>query len=173
MEQAYKIGLAAGAALAAIAIVVIMLMKKSKKVSHFDERQKLARGRAYKAGYFTLITYMFLYGITDAVGLIWCDTLTGLCIGLIMGVAAFSIAAIHDDAFLALDENIRSWSMLSVIITVINLAVAVINSIRGRAIAAEGLTFYSINYFVAGLFVLIFISLMIRNSRTSREEDEE
>lgn len=172
MEQAYKIGILIGAGIAAIVIVIMLLQKKSGKT--FDERQRISRGRAYKAGFYTLMVYMFIYGITDYVGMLWCDTLTGLGIGVIAGTAAFSLTAIQNDSFLGVKENIRSWLACNIVIALINLGIGIFNAIGNRVIRDGVLSFYSINFFVAGLFLLIFPALLIRAKyNESNSEDEE
>lgn len=46
----------------------------------YDERQVLARGRAFMWGFFTLMICLMVYGMLDMLIDRWCDTLTGCII---------------------------------------------------------------------------------------------
>ena len=49
-------------------------------MNDYDERQILARGRAFMWGFFTLMLCLMAYGFTDMLIEPWCDTLTGCII---------------------------------------------------------------------------------------------
>ena len=172
MDRAYSIIIGIGAIVAAIVIILLMLLRKPGNKPNFDERQLLARGKAYKAGFFTLTVYMILYGITELSGLVWCENITGVWIGVIIGAAVFCISAIHHDAYFGMRDNVKTWAITNFLIALLNLTTGIIHAAKGNIIGRRGLTFYSVYFFIAGLFVLIAVSLIIHNSG-HREDDEE
>ena len=68
--------------------------KEVWKMNDYDERQILARGRAFMWGFFTLMLCLMAYGFTDMLIEPWCDTLTG-CIICIPGFPDGCCAMIH------------------------------------------------------------------------------
>ena len=66
MNNSYTTGLAFGICFALIAYVVIYKFQKEKLSGHYDERQELIRGRAYKYSLFTMI-FLLLADLTARV----------------------------------------------------------------------------------------------------------
>ncbi len=88
----------------------------------YDERQLLARGRAYKAGFFTMIFYAALAGVlSDMYGIHLLMSFAGLWGGVTISLLVFITICIVNDAYMTLYENVRSVNLLFGIIIVANL----------------------------------------------------
>ena len=84
------VGMLGGAVI--LGVLIAVLAKKAGGLNGFseknyDERQQRARGIAFKSGFFTMIVYSFLYGVSGmVVKTPWCDTFTGNLLGICLGV---------------------------------------------------------------------------------------
>lgn len=125
---AHILGFVAGIlmVLALFALLTLALRSRGQKDppspgrGKYDERQKLARGRAFRAGFITVICYEMLYGFADLMGLRWCVNFTGILIGLFLGLAVFAVTAIVQDAYLAINERMNNWLILCGVVVFTN-----------------------------------------------------
>lgn len=114
----YVLGLAAGIAMGLVAMVFITWIAKKaggkfgvfckEKEKVYDERQSLARGQAYKVGFFTLIIYVMIAAVLDEIFDIHIlMSFSGMWIGVCLSIAIFAIICILKDAYMSLQENAR------------------------------------------------------------------
>lgn len=166
----YALGLVFGVAVACA--VVALLFKKKLLDMTFDERQELARGKAFQYGFFTLVGCVLLYGTLDGAGLHWCDTLTGsvLCVCVALGV--FAVTCILNDAYLSLKEKPRKVMTCFVLLTVLNLAIGAINVMNGTVVEDGGLAPGSVNLIV-GVTTLVILAVYVVNYLLAQQEETE
>ena len=86
----YGLGLMAGI-LAGVGIVALLLRLRVLDRT-FDERQELARGRAYRYGFWTLAAALAAYGLSELVPGRWCDALAGGMLCLAPALTVFAVA---------------------------------------------------------------------------------
>lgn len=176
MDKTYYWGVAIGV-LAAVAIlgVVLLILKKAGKLKtyRYDERQKIARGQAYQAGFFTMLIYFFAFGITNGLDLIWCETFVGCFIGIVLGAGVFAVTAIRKDAYLALNENMKTFCLVSGLFIAGNLLSTVANIMAGDLIADGMLTVSAVNMLIALLWVVIFIAQLLHYRKVKKQEKAE
>lgn len=171
-------GIVTGIAVAVLLVVLMaVLFRKQGGMgfgrARYDERQQLARGKAFQAGFFTVLIYELLYAFGDLMGLRWTVHFTGVMIGLFLGVAVFGAVAICKDAYLSLNEKPRGWMVLWAIIILANGA-CVANQIAHRELIRDGmLTADWLNALCGGLFVVILVAQLLHSARVRREEMEE
>lgn len=114
----YVLGLAAGIVIGIMAVAFIAWLAKKaggkfgvfsrKKEESYDERQSLARGQAYKVGFFTLIIYVMIAAVLDEIFDIHIlMSLSGMWIGVCLSIAIFAIICILKDAYMSLQANAR------------------------------------------------------------------
>ena len=112
--MSYHFGLLLGMLTGMLAGIVLVAILFKKKVldMHFDERQELARGKAFQYGFLTLVVCLYAYGATELAVGHWCDVLAGvtICIALSMGV--FAVTCICRDAYLSFRNPVGSESGL-------------------------------------------------------------
>ena len=114
MSIAKIAGIVTGIVVAVLLVILMaVLFRKQGGVgfgrAKYDERQLLARGKAYRAGFFTVLIYELLYAFGDLMELRWTVPFTGVMIGLFLGIAVFGVVAICQDAYLSLNEKPRGW----------------------------------------------------------------
>lgn len=167
----YVIGMLCGFIFVILLVIIIAILRKgNKEKCHFDERQQSARGRAYQIGFFTMMIYFGIYGLVDMLGVVWCETSIGLFIGILIGVAVFALTAIRNDAYLAINENIKTFSALGIIVVVVETVVTVLDFLDGSIIDNGKLTTNSIGMFVGLLWLVILAALSVHNYRIKLTE---
>lgn len=138
----------------------------------YDERQKLARGTAARAGFFAIMAYEMCYAVTLALEFHWCDAVTGVMIGPWLGVTIFLAVAIWKDAYVRLHES--AGFLLGALIFVLlvdgaNLAMTV----RDSDLIRDGMLTGNCWYILwAATDLTMLIALSVRIARNRREEKE-
>lgn len=145
MEQNiwYVLGVLSGIVTGLLAVVVIAWIAKKAggkfgvfckdKEKVYDERQSLARGQAYKVGFFTLMIYVMLAVFMDEIFDIHIlMSLGGMWIGVCLSIAVFAIICILKDAYMSLQENARGILIMFGAIGVINLCCCLPRLLHGE-----------------------------------------
>lgn len=166
--MAYALGVIVGLAVG-LGIVVLLFRKKVMDKT-FDERQALARGKAYCYGFFTLMGCVVAYGLSEELLGAWCDTLTGcvLCIGISLTV--FAVVCIRNDAYLSLKEEPRKVMTAFAVIAVLNLGMGIASLANGRA-AGEPIS-GAVNLITGTATLVIMIVYFADRRLREREETE-
>lgn len=174
----YVIGLIVGVlvGLAVVALVVMLCRKKGSMrfgKCEYDERQMLARGKAFRAGFFTILIYEAVYAMVDVAGIKWCANVTGIMLGLMLGITVFAIVAISKDAYMSMNERPTGWMIIWCVVIGLNLVCGLRQALEGELIRDGMLTEEWMNWMCAGMFIAILISQLVHNRKLKREELEE
>lgn len=176
----YVFGVIAGilAAMAIVALVCVISKKLTGSRPRFgrgkyDERQLLGRGKAYQAGFFTVLIYELLYGVVDLLGVKWCVNITGIVIGLFLGITVFAVVAIVNDAYMSINEKPNSWLGLWSAVILLNLACTAMQLSEGELIRDGMLTEMWTNALCAAMFLVILVTQLVHNRKLKREAMEE
>ncbi len=181
MSVAYFIGLLCGlAAAVAIFLVAVKVGKKYERKdcpAEYDERQKLAQGKAYEAAFWTaLCCGFFLWGM-EILNFHLIEMKNLLLIAVIAPVAVFAVVAVHADAYLKLNETFKSRVWLWLLILVINGITVVTQWIEGGLFCYQNGMIGGdwTNLIVFLLCAVILITQILHNRQRSKEEqaDEE
>lgn len=137
----------------------------------FDERQQLARGKAYKAGFYTLLAGLLavylLPNLTE-----WQPKGPALLpfAVICIGVTVFACVAVANDAYLGIRQNPRTMLLVMDIVVVCNLLAGF--SVMRSADFPNGITVQnSINLIMAAMGLIILTSLMVRLRMAARDEE--
>ena len=161
----WVLGLAVGLGL------VALLFKKKVLDMTFDERQELARGKAYKYGFQAMGVSVILYGILDVTVGEWCDTLTGNFICLCIGLTVFAVTCILNDAYLSLKEQPRKVMTLCFLVALMNLVLGWANAAHGTVVVDGKLSTGAVNLIV-GVMSLVILAVYIINYALRERETE-
>ena len=150
-------------------LVVGKLAGKKLGKAEFDERQQLARGKAYKAGFYTLLVGLL------AVYLIpifteWQPKDTALLpfAVICVGVTVFACVAVANDAYLGIRQNPRAMLLVLGIVVVGNLTAGF--SVMESVGFADGLAVEnSMNFIIAAMGLIILAALAIRLRMAARD----
>ena len=171
----YHAGIAVGLAAGIVAglIFVAFLFKKKVLDCHFDERQELARGKAFQYGFFTLLISDYVYALSDMILGRWCDVLTGITICLAVSLCVFATTCILKDAYLSLREKPRVVMTMFALLTLINLGFGGAHAVSGDLIEDGVLTFWAVNPIIGVATLVILIVYIVNHLLCSRGEEEE
>lgn len=133
--------------------------KEVRKMNDYDERQILARGRAFMWGFFSLMICLMVYGLTDMLIEPWCDTLTGCIICICVSLIVFAVICIRQDAFAGIGQKRKRNLTVLLVLTAANLLFGVSHIIDGDLLRDGVLSFRSVSLIVGattGLVLLVY-----------------
>lgn len=128
-------------------------------MNDYDERQILARGRAFMWGFFSLMICLMVYGLTDMLIEPWCDTLTGCIICICVSLSVFAVICIRQDAFAGIGQKRKRNLTVLLVLTAANLLFGVSHIIDGDLLRDGLLSFRSVSLIVGattGLVLLVY-----------------
>lgn len=145
------------------------------KKGSYDERQLIARGQAYRAGFFTLLIYFTIASLlAETLELTVFLSFGGIWLGNCIALLVFAITCIIKDAYMSLYENPKGIIILFLIAAVINIAVGIGNILHGDKLIENGTILYnSVNLMIGVLFLIIvgvFCGKLIYDRRQENEE---
>ncbi len=178
MSVEYILGLALGII---VGIFVVWLLVSALKRRDggpvmsfdFDERQHLARGRAFKYAFLTLCGYNALLALFSAM---WDGELpvSFLCFGgIALSLTVFAVICIFTDAYLSLMEKPKTIVSIVALGCVLNLVIGIVNagvvyretgSIVNRGVGA-------VNLLCGVMLLVILIALGIKRGLDQRTEE--
>lgn len=173
-KVSYYIGIVVGFLLVVGFGLLIRFVCKTKHVKpEFDERQMLARGKAYKVGFFTLLIYGAICTVLQAVGLQWFDGLLREVIGIVIGVGSFAIVAILNDAYIGFNENTGYTIGVMTLIGLLNLGSAIIGIITDGLWKDGKVTTTIVNLLISFLFLVILMTYWLHKKKISNMTEVE
>lgn len=166
---AYVLGIVAGIAMVVVmGIISKVVFKKSLFSCKFDERQELVRGRAFRYGFFTMIAYFLVFGVTVEIMGRNIISVGIVCIlGAAIGIMVFVVYAIWHDAYYALKENPTRFSMLFAAFMILNL----IAGIRRFTDHEAGESKVSMNLIFAVVFFVILAAQLLKRIVDKKNEE--
>lgn len=96
-----------------IAIFIVMLIfinikKKKSTYTEYDERQILARGKAYKSAFFVLNGYIIVCALINVLEINWAELSVQMFVGLFLSTAVFVGISIFNDAYFTSNKGRKS-----------------------------------------------------------------
>jgi hypothetical protein len=96
-----------------IAIVIVTLIianikKKKNTYTEYDERQILARGKAYKSAFLVLVGYIIACALVNVLEINWAELSVQMFIGLFLSTAVFVGVSIFNDAYFTSNKGRKS-----------------------------------------------------------------
>lgn len=133
--------------------------KEVRGMNDYDERQILARGRAFMWGFFSLMICLMVYGLTDMLMEPWCDTLTGCIICICVSLLVFASICIRQDAFAGIGQKRKRNLTVLLVLTLANLLFGVTHIIDGDLLRDGVLSFRSVSLIVGittGIVLVVY-----------------
>ena len=179
MSNFYLWGIAVGILIGVIIVALVFAYNKKKTGSvvggDFDERQQLMRGKAFQAGFFTMLIFSFLYWVLVTLVLhrpLMEDGLSALICGLV-GVGVFGIDCVIHDAFFTVQNKPKNYIILFTATTICQIPSAINNIREGRVVEDGVLTFGVIPIVCAVLFLGILTAIVCKMLAMRKEDAEE
>lgn len=142
--------------------------KKNDKNAEYDERQIAARGKAFRAGFFSMMLYFawFMVVSTFEFELISRYNVPIIFAGIVFGTGVFAVMAIKNDAYLKLHEKRSTQLTVLILITVVNAVSGIVNFIND---AKSGV--FLMNALCALLGIVILAAILIHQKKMSGNEE--
>ena len=166
----YLLGVVVGVifALGVFFISMYLHKKKHPNTGKYDERQTLGRGRAFQAGFFTLLIAGAICNIWDYVSPLPGGSFLWNIGVLLLGVTVFAVTAIHFDAYVGMYDNPRRFLLMGIGFIVFMAGSGLINFHNGRP---EG-RIIAITNFGVGIVWLIIVAALLLHRRNAQKEEE-
>lgn len=174
VSSAYLIGLIAGLVAVAAAFTIMGAKKGRSAPYRYDERQTLARLKAYRAAFFTLIAYLLINELVKSLlDMRWGEALVEPFIGICAALTLFVILCVFSDAYFALNEKRPFYMKLFAAAIVVNAVPIVMNIADGEGFTTNGLVnFHVMNIVILVMFALIIASLAVKAALDRRTKAE-
>lgn len=166
----YYLGIIFGVlfALGVFIIACFIHKKRHPNTGKYDERQTLGRGRAFHAGFFTLLIAGAICNIWDYVSPLPGGSFLWNIGVLLLGVTVFAVTAIHFDAYVGMYDNPRRFLLMGIGFIVFMAGSSLINFHNGRP---EG-RIIAITNFGVGIVWLIIVAALLLHRRNAQKEEE-
>ncbi|MBR3306986.1 MAG: hypothetical protein IKI75_07025 [Lachnospiraceae bacterium] len=171
--SALQYGAAVGIAVGLILVVIVLkaINKDGAVKTKYDERQLVARGNAYRYGFFSTIICCAILLVLDMDGDIssklgYVSFFIPVMAGLIVQISY----SIFSDAYVGQNTNMTKFIVIMTAISVFNLLVGLIPLVRGELLSEGKLTGPFINLTVGLLFIIVAAELLVKKAIDSREE---
>ncbi|MCR5651393.1 MAG: hypothetical protein K6F86_09465 [Lachnospiraceae bacterium] len=159
-------GMAAGLVAGLIICVILFrYMNKDKKIlTKYDERQEMARGRAYKYGFWASMATAAVVMITDVAEISLASSFTKYFFIMFVGILVQVTYSIFNDAYLGINTNKKRLMIICIIAGLCNL-LGVVGNIKGGTFIVNGVVSDAgTNLLCCILMVVIGIELLIKDS---------
>lgn len=104
-----------------LAIIRFTAGRWKPRSDKFDERQQIARGKAFRTGFWTLLVGIALWLVLDIAEFNLPVTTTAYFTTLLfIGAAAYAVECVFRDAYVALNDNPMRWILTDAFIVAIN-----------------------------------------------------
>ncbi len=167
----YLLGMGAGVVCALAAFILSLFIRKKRGTypCQYDERQIVGRGKAFQAGFFTLLIAGAVCNIWDFASPLPGGSFLWNMGALLLGVTVFALTAIHFDAYLSLNENPRQF-LLTGICFVFAMAAIGLNNLQNDR--PEERIMGIINFGVGIVWIIIVAALLLHRRGAAQKEDE-
>ncbi len=134
----------------------------------YDERQRAGRGKAFQAGFFTLLISGAIVSILNYMDVLPGSDFVWQMAALVVGIAVFALTAIHFDAYVGMTDTPKRFIIMGSFFTA-----AMILSAIGNFLADEkdNHDIGFINLILAVIWMLIVVALLIHNRKKTEDEE--
>lgn len=168
MNTFYIIGLLAGLIFGLIlaAVAVRFCRGRGNWRSKYDERQKVAIGKAYRDGFWSMLASGSVVFVMYELGIFADHVDIMMVIAGFIGLEVYIVGCIMRDAYIGLNDNAKRWTIVLAAAAVLNGIVVVVNIVNHTGMDVW------VNL-VAGIFVLIALAAyFIRILMVKKDENE-
>lgn len=158
-----------------IAVIIVKICNTNGKFkTDYDERQKIMIGKSYKCAMITTWVLLAIWMIVDMGGNKLPVENSVLAFSVIfVSVMVHASYSVWTDAYFGGNSNNKRYAIMSIVITLINLAAAVRYFMDGSIIIDGVLTFRVVNAECALMFLILGIEFWIKSIVDKKENMQE
>ena len=172
MSTAWLIGFAVGIMMVAVVSVIIakITRKKCAGKGEYDERQQIARGKAYTMAYATLLIYLVFWMIMRSLEVPFFMQSLSVALGMLLSIAVFVGYSIFHDAYFKASESPKHWLIIICAAGLLNLGIGVWHLFRETTL--QGRLYENYNLFVGLLLVVTLAFIVVKRAMDRRGAEE-
>ena len=147
-----------------ISIIVLKAFNKDGKMkTEWDEMQKIARGEAYKYGFWAMMIAeaLFLIVASGNVQLPWDGFMTHFLV-ILIGVMVQASYSIWKGAYIGLNTNTERFGIGSVVIALFNFVIAGIAAASGQLFVDGKMQSQGANLFIGIMFIVLGVEMLAK-----------
>ncbi len=153
-------------------IIAAAKFRKSEQSSEYDERQILARGKAYQSAFVTMAIFNILGYMLIMIDETELSNAPIFLIGsFFLATAEFAVSTIWNDAFKSIENNKKQYLILTLVVIVVNLFAAFYD----REWTSVGELLHSVqgmNVMIAVVFTAVAFTIIIKEMKDRMEVEE-
>lgn len=174
MNVSYFYGVVVGIlVVVVIALVLRKNMDKGKEKPQYDERQLLARGRAYMWAFWSLLCYVALLGIAgEEMRIVQENILAFLMIGVCISCSVFGIYSVWNDAYVQVGRNPRRYMILTAVLGAMNIVAAFMMTVGHISHGEVFPVSVIVNLMLGVLMFAMSLTLFLKYRAECRDEEE-
>ncbi len=157
-----------------LCVILFKYMNKDRKImTKYDERQIIARGKAYMYGFWAMIIAATAVMLLDMAGIVIASSLTKYFFILFVGMIAQITYSIKHDAYFGINNNKKRFAIICIAAAICNL-LGVIGPIVGGEFIKDGMISDSgTNLLCFILMVTVGVELFIKSRKENAENASE
>ena len=168
MSTAWWMGFVVGILIVAVVCAVVARMARRKGVGkgEYDERQQIARGRAFTWAYATLLVYLALWMILRSLEVPFFMESLSVAIGALISIAVCVGYSVFHDAYFKASESPRSWIVIICAAGLLNMGLGLRHLLAGTTLRER--LYENMNLFVGLLLVATLAFIVIKRAMDRR-----
>lgn len=179
MSNSYVLGIAVGIAfgIMLVALVSYYLKKRGRGIDQYDERQKLAQLKGWRAAFKASACFNIINAaVVEARGP-WSGMMVMAICSLYVGLGVYAAVCIVKDAYTPLHRSAGRYILLLLALALVNIAIGALNCQSTGLIKNGMFTMSWVNFFAAALLIGIdavyAIDVLVKRRRAGGLEREE
>ncbi|MBQ8856574.1 MAG: hypothetical protein IJ024_00365 [Lachnospiraceae bacterium] len=156
----------------AILVLLVYVLRgvknQNKTTKHYDERQLLIQGKAYKYSFFTLLAYLIGIGVLNVIlDRDFATTYVYACIGLCLGLIVYVTYSLFKDAYIGMKESANLSVGVAFLVGICNAGPSLFNLDK---VMKNGVLQNTTAQLIMGLtFIYVGIILFVKKQLDKRE----
>lgn len=168
----YSIGFGVGILIGLLLVAIVRFLLKKKGIwdCKYDERQFLARGKAFKYGFFIIVFYFMAVSVLQlAFDNQPVKNYVVNFIGVCLGIFVFAANAIWNDAYVSMQNSVRTYVLILLVGGIVNLLLAFLPTL----LMGELLSSYLLNLMVGCMSLSLILVFAAKRFKDKKQEETE
>ena len=172
MSRDWVLGFIVGLMLViAVAVAIYKLAtRKQGRRQPYDERQQVARGRAFTFAYLTLLIYLAVWFVLRSMEVPFFDQSLSVWLGVLLSLGVFAGYSIFHDAYFRASESPKSWVGMLAAIGIVNLGMGVWRQLSESTLEERLLD--NLNLPMGALMVAVLACVLVKRGMDARSEGD-
>lgn len=136
--------------------------QRTQNQKKYDERQILEQYRASKYAFSSLIIYLLVYGALEQFGIVWCETIFGVSLGIALSLCIDASYRILQDAYFAIGESKLAVLIVPNVIAISQLIIGIESIAEGTMVENGLITADGLHFLFVALVLFLDLAVFLR-----------